>query len=421
MRLRIDPSDKPHEGIHLIATPEASASSNSRLGISAQASRLLVAAGTSFYGDWLTTVALLVLLFRITRSPIGPALYILARVAPRVLGPFPGGALADRFGPARIAASCALLQAVATVSIVIFAESRIVWAIYVAVMASQLLGSAAQPCYGAIVPRVTTPERLGRVQGGYAALQSSSILVAPALGALGLQLTTPEVLISIDAVSFVVAAVLLATLANVGRSGNAQPVSIRGIGAGIRPITHDPMLRFLAAASVANPAAVTALQAVLVVAAAGHFGHDTTVGWLYAAVGAGGLLGTLPVIRRTPQRVGLASIIGPSALELAPLALFVFTTNLAVAMLLLFMSSIGATLYQTRGTVGLQQRIAPELLGRANAVIGFAIYVGMLVGAVATAALVGSIGWEATVLIVCATSAAAMFVAAVSETAKPSV
>ena len=64
-----------------------------------------MAAGTSVYGDWLTTVALLVLLFRLTHSPFGPALYMLARVAPRLVGPFPGGALADRFGPARIAAA----------------------------------------------------------------------------------------------------------------------------------------------------------------------------------------------------------------------------------------------------------------------------------------------------------------------------
>ena len=391
------------------------------MGLSGQAWRLLIAAGTSFYGDWLTTVALVVLLFRVTASPVGPALYILARVAPRVLGPLPGGALADRFGPARIAASCAALQALTTASIVVFAEGRVIWAIYVAVMVAQLLGSAAQPCYPAIVPRVTTPDRFGRVQGSYAALQSSSILVSPALGAVLLSFSTPEVLIAIDAATFVVAAVLLATLLNSGRSLDTEAPSVRGAGAGIRVVARDPMLRFLAVASITNPAAVTTLQAMLVVAASQHFGHDTAVGWLYAAVGAGGLLGTLPVVRRTPSRVGLPWIIGPSALELAPLAAFVFTTNLAVAMFLLFLSSIGATLYQTRGTIGLQQRVARPLLGRANAVLGFAVYVGMLVGAIAAAALVTSIGWEATVLIVCATSASVLFVAAVSEAGRSSV
>ena len=45
--------------------------------------RLLIAAGTSSYGDWLTTVAMVVLLFRATHSPVGPALYMIARVAPR--------------------------------------------------------------------------------------------------------------------------------------------------------------------------------------------------------------------------------------------------------------------------------------------------------------------------------------------------
>lgn len=373
----------------------------------------------SFYGDWLTTVALVVLLFRLTASPVGPALYIVARAAPRVLGPLPGGALADRYGPARVAASCAFLQALITASIVVFAESRVLWAIYAAVVISQLLSSAAQPCYGALIPRVTTPERLGRVQGTFAGLQSSSILVGPAVGALVLPFAAPEILIAIDAATFLIATALLLTLLGVGRRHAGGIGTPSGIRVGLRIVARDPMLRFLAAACVGNAAAVTALQAVLVVAAAQHFGHDTFVGWLYAAVGAGGMLGTLSMIRRTPARIGLLWIVGPSALELGPLALFVFVTNLPVAMLLLFVSSSGATLYQTRGLVGLQQRVAPDALGRANAVIGFAISIGMLLGAVAALSLVQSLGWQSTVLTVCAASATLLFFTAVSEGRRP--
>lgn len=328
--------------------------------------------------------------------------------------------LADRYGPARVVAACASLQAVATALIFIAADNRIIWAIYVAVVISQLLGSAAQPCYTALVPEVTSRDRLGRVQGAYTALQSSSILVGPAVGALLLPLTSPEFLIGIDALSFVVAAALLTTLLNAGRRRDGEALAPRGIRLGLRVIGHDPMLRFLAAASLANPAAVTALQAVLVVAAAQHFGHDIVVGWLYAAVGAGGLIGALPVIRRTPSRVGLSWIIGASILELAPLALFVWVTSLPLAMILLFLSSLGATLYQTRGAVGMQQRVARNALGRAAAVIGLATYVGMLLGAVAALALVSAIGWEATVLIVCAISAGVLFVAALSESGRNS-
>ena len=141
------------------------------------------------------------------------------------------------------------------------------------------------------------------------------------------------------------------------------------MSAGIPIVMRDPMLRFLAAAYISNAAAVTALQAVLVVAAAQRFGHDADVGWLYAAVGAGSLLGTLPVIRRTPGRVNTLPIAIATAVELAPLALFVFATALPVAIVLLFASGLGADLYQTRGVIGVQQRVPRELLGRTMAVI----------------------------------------------------
>ena len=381
--------------------------------------RLLMATGASSYGDWLTTVALVVLLFRATHSPIGPAVYMIARVSPRLIGPFPGGALADRYGPARIAAGCAVIQGVFTASIVVFAESRIIWPIFVAVALAQFFSSAAQPCYGALVPRVTDAVGLGRVQGAYAALNSSSLLVSPAIGALVLPFTAPEVLVAIDAGTFFVAGALLATLAGVGDETSARAGSSRGMSAGVPIVLHDPMLRFLAVAYLSNAAAVTALQAVLVVAADQRFGQDTAVGWLYAAIGAGSLLGTLPVIRKTPERVGQKPIIAFTALELAPLAAFVFVTNIALAAALLFVCAVGSTLYQTRGAVGLQQRVPRELLGRTSAVIRFAGYLGMVLGAVAAVSLVQPLGWESTVLIVCAVGATLLFITAVSESDQP--
>jgi MFS family permease len=376
--------------------------------------RLLAAAGTSFYGDWLTTVALVVLTLRLTHSPLGPALYMLARVAPKVVGPFPGGALADRFGPARIATFCAVGQGGLTAAIVLFAHNGQVWQIYVAVALAQFLGAAAQPSYGALIPRVTGPERLGRIQGIYSALSGSSILVSPAIGALLLPFIAPETLIIIDAATFVVAGVLVATLIGV-TGGSGVPLTMRGASAGIPIVLRDPMLRFLAAAYVSNAAAVTALQAVLVVAADQRFGADYFVGWLYAAVGAGSLLGTLPVIRRTPSRVGMRPIILGTVLELVPLSIFVFTTFLPAAMLMLFLSGLGASFYQTRGAVGLQQRVPRDMLGRTNAVIRSALFSGMLLGAIAAVSLVRALGWQSTVLIVCASGATLLFVTAVSE------
>jgi hypothetical protein len=84
-------------------------------------------------------------------------------------------------------------------------------------------------------------------------------------------------------------------------------------------------------------------------------------------------------------------------------------------MLALFASALGATLYQTRGAVGLQQRVPRELLGRTTAVVRFALNTGMLLGAIAAVSLVQPLGWQPTVLIVCAAGATLLFFTGVSE------
>ena len=368
--------------------------------------RLLIAAGTSYYGDWLTTVALVVLLFRATGTATAPAIYILARAAPRVLGPAPGGALADRFGPARLAAVCAVLQAALTASIIGFANLHVIWAVYVVVALAQLLGAMAQPAYYAMIPFVTDPAHLGRLNAAYNAILETCMLVAPALGALLLLAgITPQWLIFGDAASFVVAAALLVTLRIPGHGG-AWPT--KGMFAAVPIVRNDGMLRIFAVGHLCNAAVVTVLQAVLVVAAAQRFGHDTNVGWLYAAVGAGGLVGSLALLRWIPSNVHSGSIVTAVFGELIPLGVFAVAPSFITALALLFVSSVFAALYQTRGAVGLQERVRKELLGRANAVIRFAVYLGMLLGAIIAASALTWLRWDQ--LLIAVTGAAAVVV-----------
>jgi MFS family permease len=369
------------------------------------ATRFLLAAGISTYGDWLTTVALLVLLFRLTGTATAPAIYILARSAPRVLGPGPGGALADRIGASRVAAVCSGLQALCTASIVVLATASVVWAVYVAVAASQFLGAMAQPAVAATIPQVVRHEQLGRVNAVYQAILESCILVAPALGALLLLLgIRPEALVIGDAASFVLAAALLATLHTRARSVLSTEHGT-GMLAGIAVVRRSSVLRMLTAGHLANAFAVTALQAVLVVAASQRFGHDTDVGWLYAAVGGGGLLGSVALLRRPPVRVQSRHITLAVFGELIPLGVFAIAPSLALGCALLFVSAVAAALYQTEGAVGLQQTVPPALLGRVNAVVRFALYVGMLLGAVVAATTLAWLSWDR--LLVCCTAVSA--------------
>jgi MFS family permease len=361
-----------------------------------RSARLLVAAGVSTYGDWLTVVALAVLLFRLTHQPEAPALYILAKVAPRVLGPTPGGYLADRIGPGRLAGWCAVAQSLLGGAIVVCAATGAIWAILVAVAAAQFLGSMAQPGYGACIPRVTRPNRLLRVNALYSGLFESSVLVAPALGALLLTWIQPEVLIAADAASFLVAGVLMISLRVPPAAVGYSPAGERS--SALRVVVRDPMLRALGASFLCSAAAITALQAVLVVAAADRFGQDITVGWLYAAVGAGGVAGSVALLRWRPPAIGARGIALGFLLEVIPLGVFALVGWLVPALALLVISTAAAALYQTRGQTALQERVPPELLGRVNGLMRLLLYTGMLAGAIAAVALVDEVGWTALVV-----------------------
>ena len=375
-----------------------------------RSARLLIAAGVSTYGDWLTVVALAVLLFRLTHQAEAPAAYILVRVAPRVLGPAPGGSLADRFGPGRVAGWCALAQGVLTGAVVVFAGSGALWAIFAAVAGAQFLGSMAQPAYSACIPRVTPSHRLLRVNAIYSGLFESSVLAAPAVGALLLSLVQPQALVAADAGSFGVAGILMLSL----QVGPARSTSFRDRGP-VRASTlvrRDPMLRSLAASFFCTGVAITALQAVLVVAAAERFGQDTSVGWLYAAVGAGGVAGSLLLLRWRPAQIGARGVSLGFLVEIVPLALFALIGNLPAALALLALSTAAGALYQTRGQTALQQRVAAGMLGRVNGLMRLLLYSGMLVGAGAAVALVQVLGWS-TLVLTTAAAATGAYLAAV--------
>jgi MFS family permease len=361
-----------------------------------RSTRLLVAAGISTYGDWLTVVALAVLLFDLTHRPEAPALYILARFAPKVLGPTLGGSLADRYGPSLVAGYSALAQCVLTLAIVVFANTGTIWAILVAVACSGFLGSVAQPAYGACIPRVTSAPRLLRVNALYSGLFESSVLVAPVVGALVLPFIQPQILVAGDAASFGLAGLLVLSL----RLAAVEPAPSRSVerSGAAAVVAGDPMLRTLAASFFCSAAAITALQAVLVVAAAQRFGQATDVGWLYAAVGTGGVTGSLVLLRWTPRSIGARGVALGFLLEVVPLGLFALVGGLLPALGLLFVSTAAAALYQTRGQTALQQRVPSELLGRVNGVMRLLLYAGMLVGAMAAVALVEPVGWTALVL-----------------------
>jgi len=339
-------------------------------------------------------VAIVVLLLRLTGSSAAPAAYMLARVVPRLAGAAVGGELADRLPPQRVAAALAAVQGLLMASIIVSAERHLVWSIYAAVAVSQLLGATARPALLALLPRLVVDHELGRANGLVSAAMSSSQVVAPALSVPLLAVFhRPELLIAIDVASFALAALLFASLPAGGR---AAPGPLRGATDGLRLIWADGHLRSLAGAYLGGALAVTTASAVLVLAAADRFGGADRVGVLYAAVGAGALLGS--------------TLVAGALAEIVLLAVLTLAQGLTTAALCLAASAAVGSLYQVWGSTELQLRAPPEVLGRAGAALVLAQYAGMLLGAVLAAALVPLVGWDRALFTACCAALAAIAV-----------
>ena len=112
------------------------------------------------------------------------------------------------------------------------------------------------------------------------------------------------------------------------------------------------MLRSLAASFFCSGAAITALQAVLVVAAAERFGQDATVGLLYAAVGAGGVVGSLALLRWRPAADRRGRHLGGFLLEIVPLGVFALVGGLIPALGLLAVQHCAARRLPDAGSDG---------------------------------------------------------------------
>jgi predicted MFS family arabinose efflux permease len=370
------------------------------------ATRFFVAVFLSLYGDWLTTVALLVILFEATHNPAAPAGYMLVRVAPRVMGPLLGGHLSDRISPRVVMVVTSTLQAFLTLSLIGSHRAGLIWAIYLTVAAAQFTGALGRPSQGSLIPSLVSERGLPRANATYALLFSTSMFVAPAIGAVLLGRFGPDPLFAIDAASFAICALLIASLPTPkpaqGGAGGESRRGVWGAGAVVLALRQPP-LRMVAAANFASGLTITVTQAFLVVAAHERYGGDSAVGYLYSRVGVGGVLGGLVALRWIPPRTWTRfAVFLVITIEVVATAGFSASTALLVAVLLLAVSALGGTSMDMWGITEVQRQAPPGFMGRYNSLIFISIYSGMLVGALWALGTSGVLHWDVAIQISCA-------------------
>jgi MFS family permease len=367
------------------------------------ASRFVAGRAISNCGDWLTTVAVAVVLYTLTRSLAAPALAILFRVAPRPVGSLLGGHLADRFGPLPTLVVLNLGRAVLTGALAVALHTGTIPVVLALLALSQAAGGAAQPVGQAAIPRLVPAAGVARLNAAVGAIDSAALVIGPgiAAGLLGLLGTGSAAwLVGFDALSFLALAGLLAGLLSLSEADTGGAREPGHLLAGIGLVLHRPFLRQLAFAQLGIFATATCLQAVLPAVAQQRLGNPAAIGWVYAAVGAGNVLGALALLRTRHRGLSSRTMALLTLGELLPLGAIALVSSAWIDVGLAGLSGLASAPYEILAATELARSVAPQRLGQASGAVWLFGYAGMLGGGLLAAVAAPRLGWMPTLLLV---------------------
>lgn len=180
---------------------------------SGQVRFLYFSRGISDFGDMLLPVGLVVV--AVSLGGAGSLSIILAaRALPAAAAAFVGGAWCDQFGAKRIAIAADLLRAGTQAAVVAAFLSDALTTVTLAVLVL-LYGVGAglgAPAYRSLLPQVVSDVGLVRANSVLSSIRGTARVVGPLLASAILVLGSPYWIFLIDAITFVVAAALIAFL-----------------------------------------------------------------------------------------------------------------------------------------------------------------------------------------------------------------
>lgn len=343
--------------------------------------RLFSAATVSWFGSLITRTALpFVAIINLDASPFAVGLLSVANMLPGFLLGLVVGAWVDRRRRKPLMVSADILRAILLLSIPIAA---ITGHLSLAILLFVSAGMSVLDVVFEVADRSILPSLVDRDQlvSANSALSASGSVVETASFGLGgwlVQLFSAPFAILIDAVSFVLSAVMLHGInepenAVIDQDNEAESQSIFAEAAvGLRVVADDPVLRSLWVSNVAAAVAHGVSMAAFLVFVNRELGFGTGVlGMIFAIGGIGSLFGALATNRLSrfplgPLLIGCfaVSAVGFALVPLAPAAGFIGAALLIGQQLI---SDPAMTVYMIND-VSLRQSITDdEMQGRINA------------------------------------------------------
>jgi MFS family permease len=370
--------------------------------------RLELALAGSVIGDWAFTVALSVYAYHKGGAAavglVSMTRWLLAAAA----APFVA-VLADRYPRRRVMMSADALRAitVAAAAVMVWVDGAAL-VVYGLAVATAIVSTAFPPAQTALIPSLTrTPGEMTAANVVNSSIESVGTFVGPAIGGLLLAVAGTGTVFALDAATFAWSFLLVAAIRapddNPQRGARSEvPEGLVGeVLAGFRVVNADRRLRLIIGLFGAQTIVSGALSVLIVVMALELLSlGNGGVGTLNAAVGVGGVLGSLVAF----GLVGRGKQASDFALGLVlwglPIAVIGLWSNTSVTIAMLVLVGIGNTLVDVAGLTLLQRVVPDEVLGRVFGVLEcvFAATIGL--GAVVAPLLIHVAGARTALLAV---------------------
>jgi len=329
----------------------------------------------------------------------------LVRLLPAaVVAPF-AASLGDRFPRERFILVTSLIGALALAASAASAAAGNTALVYGFAAVVGLSATLFRPALQALLPSLArTPQELIAANGATSTMEGLGTLVGPLLAGLLVAFTDPAAVFATAAGLLLLAAALLA---RVRVEGRVPTTAIEGrapfrrmLGAGFVAVAQAPRPRLLVGLGVAQSFVRGCLNVLIVVAAFRLLGGGASdVGYLTAAIGAGGMIGALGAMTLESRR--LAVIFGLALVFWGlPIALLAPSSNLPAAIALLAIVGVANSVEDVSIITLLQRTVDEKLLTRVLAVLWGVAMGAVAIGSLAAPPIVDALGVHAAFVLV---------------------
>lgn len=343
--------------------------------------RLWSAGLVSDAGDWLLFVALPLVVFQLTGSAIGTSIAFLLELVPAIVLAPVAARLALRFDRRRLMVVINVAQAVTLLPLLFVDGTTQLPLLFGVIAAHASLAALFDPAKNSLLPDLVGPDALVSANALIGLNQNLGRLVGGPLGGVLLAVGDLDVIVAADAATYLVSAVLIATVRAGGAAAPDAADAPRGVWRALRSPGLPAVFVMILLASVAQGL----FQVLFVLFAFGPLGvGDAEVGLLRGiqAVGAivAGLALGLLARRVDAARLAISSTLMFGVLSLAVWNLSAVTTSFGVYVVLFAVVGAPGVVMVTAFVSLLQARTSAALRPGAFAAMGLIFAVGQGIG-----------------------------------------